>query len=235
MNTKTLSAAILLATFTSVAAFGDVNGNEPAGTMPAESNNGWTSSISVEGFYGSAQEKLYKELDMDELDIGGLSVRYTSRKQTGEIISPEVFGIVSLGGGSLDQTWSSGYYRDELNYELFTMQAAVGANIRVQATDNFSLFAGARIGLALESLDMEATSMNYSSSYWHYDGNEVSLGFLYGVGIGAQLDITEHHGITVGLDYVASTAEPEFDVDGATVKIEAQSYIMLSIGYKYTF
>lgn len=235
MNTKTLSAAILLATFTSVAAFGDVNGNEPAGTMPAESNNGWTSSISVEGFYGLAQEKLYKERDMDELDIGGLSVRYTSRKQTGEIISPEVFGIVSLGGGSLDQTWSYINYREELSYELFTMQAAVGANIRVQATDNFSLFAGARIGLALESLDIEATAMS-SSDYWHVDWNEVNLGFLYGVGIGAQLDITEHHGITVGLDYVASTAEPEFDVDdGDTVKLEAQSYIMLSIGYKYTF
>lgn len=228
---KTLAAATLLAALSSTIAFGDVNETTP------DSSNGWVSAISAEAFYGAGLEKLYKgdlvdeEGDLDELDIGGISVRYTVRKQTTDAVSPEFFGIVSLGGGSLDQTW---YYLDgdvERNYDLFTMQTAVGANIRVQPSDKFSIFAGARVGFSIESLGVEWKDNGIT----YYDKTESAVGFLYGAGIGAQFNFNEHNGMTVGVDYVGSTAEPEFDVYGYTVKAEAQSYVLFSIGYKFTF
>lgn len=221
---KTLAAATLLAALSSTIAFGDVNETTP------DSSNGWVSAISAEAFYGAGLEKLDKN-DLDELDIGGISVRYTGRKQTTDAVSPEFFGIVSLGGGSLDQTW---YYLDgdvERNYDLFTMQTAVGANIRVQPSDKFSIFAGARVGFSIESLGVEWKDNGIT----YYDKTESAVGFLYGAGIGAQFNFNEHNGMTVGVDYVGSTAEPEFDVYGYTVKAEAQSYVLFSIGYKFTF
>lgn len=39
----------------------------------------------------------------------------------------------------------------------------------------------------------------------------------------------------MALDYVGSTAQPEFDIYGEKAEAEKQSYIMLSVGYKYTF
>lgn len=217
---KTLAAATLLAALSSTVAFGDVNETTPA------SSNGWVSAISAEAFYGAGLEKLDKE-DLGELNIGGISVRYTSRKQTADAVSPEFFGIVSLGGGSLDQTWY-GYSNVERNYDLFTMQTAVGANIRVQTSDKFSIFAGARVGFSIESLGVE---YKYNGKTL-YDQTESAVGFLYGAGIGVQFNFDKHNGMTAGVDYVGSTAEPDF---GGGAKAEAQSYVLFSIGYKFTF
>lgn len=217
---KTLAAATLLAALSSTIAFGDVNETAPA------SSNGWVSAISAEAFYGAGLEKLDKD-DLDKLNIGGISVRYTGRKQTTDAVSPEFFGIVSLGGGSLDQTWY-GYRSVEQNYDLFTMQTAVGANIRVQTSDKFSIFAGARVGFSIESLGVEYKRNGIT----YYDKTESAVGFLYGAGIGAQFSFAKHNGTTVGVDYVGSTAEPDFGNFG---KAEAQSYVLFSIGYKFTF
>lgn len=67
----------------------------------------WLGSISVEGFYGAAQKKLRTD-DLDELDISGVSFRYTKTSTESlsktQSIYPEFFGMLTLGGGSLDQT-----------------------------------------------------------------------------------------------------------------------------------
>lgn len=238
-KTKLFTAAAIFGALSSTAALGAVNDWEDPDTTTSYS--GWISSFSVEGFYGAAQEKLFKDFDIDKLDIGGLSIRYTGRMSTTSPVFPELFGITSVGRGTLDQTWHGyGYdpyfgevsYTEELNYELLTAQFAIGANIRFQPTEKFSLFAGVRVGLAYESIDLE-----YKENGWKkYDKTESDVGFLYGIGIGADFNITKHHGITVSVDYVGSTAEPDFDnIDGEKIKSEEQSYVMVSVGYKYTF
>ena len=241
-KTKLFSAAAIFGALSSTAAIGAVNDWDDPDTTTSYS--GWISSFSVEGFYGAAQEKLFKDFDIDKLDIGGLSIRYTGRMSTTSPVFPELFGITSVGGGTLDQTWygygyhpyfGEGSYREELNYDLFSAQFAIGANIRFQPTEKFSIFAGVRVGLDIEYVEYE-----YKYNSYRDQKNNTDVGFLYGIGIGADFNITKHHGITFAVDYVCSTAQPEFEkiyISGShyTVKTEEQSYIMVSVGYKYTF
>jgi len=223
---KILTSIAVLGTLSSTAAFGANTDFSPV----AEGNNGWIPSVSVEAFYGVAMEKLWKEVDLDEVNIGGVNVRFSAIKETSSIVSPEIFGIFSLGGGSLDQTWYGYGAHAEINYDLLTGYVAGGANLRIQATDKISFFVGGRLGLSVGSLDgdYEVVYNGYSESGSESD---TAAGLLYGVGIGVQSNFNEHHGVTLGLDFIGSTAEFEFD----DLKMEKQSYIVFSVGYKYTF
>lgn len=231
MNTKLFTAAAILGALSSTAAIGAVNDGENSGTA---SSSGWVSAISGDLFYGFAQDELIKNSKLDDIDIAGLSVRYTGHLKTDSPIFPEFFGIASFGAGSDDykEYYVGSKETNEYDCDLFSAQFAVGANIRFQPTEKFSLFAGVRVGLAYESIDLE-----YKENGWKkYDKTESEVGFLYGIGVGADFNITKHHGITVSVDYVGSTAEPDFDyIDGEKIKTEKQSYVMVSVGYKYTF
>lgn len=191
----------------------------------------YASALSVEAFYAWANDKMMSE-DLDEVNIGGVSLRYTAANTStslgaGTRIFPEFYGILSIGGGSLEQT--AHYYggRQEWNYDVFTVQAAVGANLRCFVADNFSVFGGVRIGLAYEDVEIEA----YQSGYGSVTESESDVGFLYGIGVGAEWEIRKRHSLTLGLDYIASTAQPDFD----GFELDKQSYIVLSVGYKYRF
>lgn len=204
----------------------------------------YASALSVEAFYAWANDKMTSD-DIDKVDVGGVSLRYAVTNTSTSIgagtrIFPEFYGILSFGGGSLDQTWDRYYYnslfnsvghvRKECNYDVLTVQAAVGANLRCFVTDNFSVFGGVRLGLAYESLEVEL----YESGSGTDKEKESDVGFLYGLGVGAEWEIRKRHSLTLGFDYVASTAQPEFDGD-IQGKPDKQSYLVLSVGYKYRF
>lgn len=208
----------------------------PASGASAQENapgGPWEYSVSVSPFFGWGQKKLDSE-DLDTLDIAGVGVKGSAviRESIlpGAKLFPEIFGLINIGGGSLDQTWY--YYGGsyEQNYDLTTVQAAVGANLRLEIDDRVSVFGGVRAGLAYENLEIEARG-GYSRRTWE----ESDVGLLYGIGFGTDVRINDHSGVTVALDYVGSTAQPEFDISGEKVEAEKQSYIMLSVGYKYTF
>jgi len=223
---KILTSLAVLGTLSSTAVFGANTDFSPV----AEENNGWIPSVSVEAFYGAAMEKLWKEVDLDEVNIGGVNVRYSAIKETSSIVSPEIFGIFSLGGGSLDQTWDVYGSHLEINYDLLTGYVAGGANLRIQASDKISFFVGGRLGLSVGSLDVDYEENGYSESE-----SDTAAGLLYGVGIGVQSNFNEHHGVTLGLDFIGSTAEFKFGDDEMELEMEKQSYIVFSVGYKYTF
>lgn len=201
----------------------------------AAEDSDWLDSISVEGFYGAAQKKLYTD-DLDKLDIGGVSFRYTktcteSLSQT-QGIYPEFFGMLTLGGGSLDQTWYGYGDYEELNYDLFTMQLAAGFNLRCPVSERVSVFAGVRAGIAYENVEVEYNDYNPRTLY---SGEEDALGILYGAEIGADFLVNEKLSLFACMGYVASTARPEFDVYGEKVKLKAQSYMTISLGLRYMF
>lgn len=193
----------------------------------------WEYSVSASPFFGWGQEKLFSN-DLDKLDIAGVGVKASAViKESilpGTKLFPEIFGLVNIGCGSLDQTWY--YYGGsyERNYDLTTVQAAVGANLRLEIDDRVSVFGGIRAGLAYENLEVEAQEEGHR---WTWEESDVGL--LYGIGFGADVRINDHSGVTVALDYVGSTAQPEFDIYGEKAEAKKQSYIMLSVGYKYTF
>lgn len=195
----------------------------------------YRTSVSVEAFYAAATEDAVSSLGLDGADLGGVSARFSAEKQrtiaSGAVIVPEFFGIFSLGLGSEDWTYSGDRAYEDGDYNVLVMQFAVGANLRCYLTESFSLFGGARIGFAYESVDMEFSG--YDSSYGNYSGSadDSDVGFLYGVGVGGQVDFSDFAALVFGIDYVGMTAEPEI----GGIKTDEQAYMMFSIGYKHKF
>lgn len=196
--------------------------------------SGYKTSVSVEAFYAAATEDAVSSLGLDGADLGGVSLRFSAEKQrtiaSGAVIVPEFFGIFSLGLGSEDWTYSGVSVYEDGDYDVLVMQFAVGANLRFYLSDSFSLFGGARIGFAYESVDMEFSGYD---SYGSYSGSadDSDVGFLYGVGVGGQIDFSDSAALVFGIDYVGMTAEPE--VGG--IKTDEQAYMMFSVGYKHKF
>ena len=225
---KTLAACAALILVPASGAFAQENA--PGGP--------WEYSVSVSPFLGWGQKKLFSD-DLDKLDIAGIGVKGSAviRESIlpGAKLFPEIFGLVNIGGGSLDQTRYGYGEREELNYDLTTMQATVGANLRLEINDRVSVFGGVRVGLAYENLEVESRYVAYGYGSYSNSWEEADVGINYGVGFGADVRINDHSGVTVALDYVGSTAQPEFNASGKTFEAEKQSYIMLSVGYKYTF
>lgn len=194
----------------------------------------YRTSVSVEAFYAAATEDAVSSLGLDGADLGGVSARFSAEKQrtiaSGAVIVPEFFGIFSLGLGSEDWTYSGDRAYEDGDYDVLVMQFAVGANLRCYLTESFSLFGGARIGFAYESVDMEFSGYDSSGNY-SGSADDSDVGFLYGVGVGGQVDFSDFAALVFGIDYVGMTAEPE--VGG--IKTEEQAYMMFSIGYKHKF
>ena len=196
--------------------------------------SGYKTSVSVEAFYAAATEDAVSSLGLDGADLGGVSARFSAEKHrtiaSGAVVVPEFFGIFSLGLGSEDWTYSGNTVYGDLDYDVLIMQFAVGANLRCYLTESFSLFGGARIGFAYESVDVEFSGYD---SYGSYSGSadDSDVGFLYGVGVGGQVDLSDFAALVFGIDYVGMTAESE--VGG--IKTDEQAYMMFSIGYKHKF
>ena len=196
--------------------------------------SGYKTSVGVEAFYAAATEDAVSSLGLDGADLGGVSVRFSAEKQrsiaSGAVVVPEFFGIFSLGFGSEDWTYSGYNAYEDGDYDVLVMQFAVGANLRFYLSDSFSLFGGGRIGFAYESVDMEFSGYDSVGSY-SGSADDSDVGFLYGVGVGGQIDFSDSAALVFGIDYVGMTAEPE--VGG--IKTEEQAYMMFSVGYKPTF
>lgn len=190
--------------------------------------------LTVEGFYGSAYKDLFKDSDFGKEDVAGLNVRLTYPMAEPEsVITPEVFFLAGAQGGSVEKSTYVGPYYEKSDVSLFEIHAAVGANLRVTVCDWFSLVGRAQVGLSWESVDMDA-SYNDSVGRGHYKKTESDVGLLYGCGLGAEFKLG-HGVVLLGVDYVGSTAAPEFSIYGEKLKCEKQSYLTYSVGYKFFF
>lgn len=189
-------------------------------------------SVSAKLFYGGAQEKAIKDSEIPRVDIGGLTVEYT-RNLTPYI---DFVAALSIGGGSSEyerteyNSDSYDYYKMRGEVTLFTYEAEVGVNLRAPVSGSFSFFVGPRVGVNALYAEVE---MEEWTSTAHSDKKEsdTDVGFLYGVDVGATISFTEHHGMTFGVGYRASTARPET----SGIKIEDQSWVRVSVGYQFTF
>lgn len=214
-------------------AYSSSRGNAAAGDY-GSAFSGYKTSVSVEAFYAAATEDAVSSLGLDGADLGGVSARFSAEKQrtiaSGAVVVPEFFGIFSLGFGSEDWTYSGYNAYEDGDYDVLVMQFAVGANLRFYLSDSFSLFGGGRIGFAYESVDMEFSGYDSVGSY-SGSADDSDVGFLYGVGVGGQIDFSDSAALVFGIDYVGMTAEPE--VGG--IKTDEQAYMMFSVGYKHKF
>ncbi|MGN0834922.1 MAG: outer membrane protein [Candidatus Spyradosoma sp.] len=206
---------------------------QDADFAPAPAASPWAVSLGAEAFYGTPTKNVFKDdSDFDKIDIGGVNLRCTLKNADLELapgLTPEFFGIVGVGSGSEEvKTYGYGVLEDDDKISVVEAQLAVGANLRWQATEHFSVFAGVRVGLGYLWVEGEDKILNEKH-------DESDVGFLYGAGVGAEWAFNAHHAVTVGYDFVGSTARPKVGSSDEKEKVEAQNYHMFSIGYKYTF
>lgn len=175
-------------------------------------------SLSIKAFYAAALEAPVKGMDnsWSEIDLGGLTAEYEhdfySNSSGGMEFS--CLGALSLGGGYKD-------YQSLGEITLVTVEAEFGVNLRGNIGNGVSLFVGPRLGLNLLYANVE---LDY---YYHEEEDESKFGVLYGADAGVDIRLGDHSGLSLGVGYRASTAEP--------LDIEAQSWVRFSVGYKYTF
>ncbi len=216
--------------FAALAAFCSVPAFAQEAAVPAPANDsGWNHSVGIELFYGTPTDDLADGVG-EKVEIGGFNVRYTVKAESllkSDAFVPEFFAIAGFGYGEYDETFYYPFASAKVEADVSQAQLAVGANLRWQATESFSAFVGARIGLGYLSVD--ATTKLDGRKF--FDDDDSDVGFLYGVGVGVEYAFNEHHAITLGYDFVGSTAEPKV----GDTKIEEQNYHMFSVGYKYTF
>lgn len=191
-------------------------------------------SISGESFFAAATKKL--DDDFKRVNLWGANVRYSYETAqsvvVGALVVPEFYGIAGFGYGSQSKSYSetATTYPGTTKADALLVQLAGGANLRCHVNEQFSVFGGVRAGFAYESVKVEQKSPYFSS----ISEREDDIGFLYGVGAGAELKLSEQGSLTFGIDYLASTAQPDFsgDIEG---KVDKQAYVVFSIGAKFTF
>lgn len=195
-----------------------------------------TMGLSIEGFYGSAQKDLLKEIKgLDKVDVAGINARMTyPMTNTDSVLVPELFFLAGIQGGSVEE---SAYYLNgdysKYDFSLVEFHAAVGGNLRLAVCDWFSLVGRVQVGLSWESVEADNS---YREGYSHgsYNKTESDIGLLYGCGLGAEFKIGQG-ALVLGADYIGSTAAPEFSDEGEKFKCEKQSYVTYSVGYKFFF
>lgn len=214
-------------------------------SSPQSDTGYWKFSLGAEAFYALALDDIYDEdgADSEKIDVYGVNVRFSMRGAG--TVAPEFFALVGVGAGSADQKYSDEYYSGKVEYDLFEMHVAVGANLRWNITDSFSVFGGAQVGIVSQKVDVKDTWTEYwdDESYSESDKTKFdddTIGLRCGVGVGAEWNITENHALRIGADYIYSTARPscKYDYGDGEVektKLDRQSYVVFSVGYQYTF
>lgn len=235
-TTAALVAAIALAATSAIAGAAVRPAQKQKGVRPAqEQYDNVTHSLTFEAFYGFACDDLYDDDGYSiDADIFGPQVRYTVTPKKafvfdGHIVQPEFFALAGLGVGEGSD--------NGVDVTVANVCASVGASIKMDVSDSVSAFARAQVGFAYEAINADGHYGKYD-----FDTTEGDLGVLYGVGAGVEIALRDKtpsskfaHSVTIGIDYIGSTAALEFDVGPYSVEADEQSYIVLSVGYRLDF
>ena len=204
-------------------------------------------SLSVETFYGAAQKDLLKIYDekLGKTDIAGVNIIFSKTLQSGIVLPnsqrvvPEFFGMFSVGTGSesVSYTEASNSWRRtiKLDADILTVSALGGADLRWWITDNFSVTGGVKLGLNYTDLTgtLVYRETGYETDRFSVGSNDV--GFVYGIGVGGAYKFNKNHSVEFGLDYMSFGTQHKFHAWTDSERVKKQSYVMVSLGYKYTF
>lgn len=194
-------------------------------------------AFSVEAFYGMANKDLLKKdgYKLDETDIVGLNVKYSHLHNQalvlqGITITPEFYGMLSFGQGSEDSSYNVLGYYAKLDAEITTMQLSGGVNLRATLSEEWDVFVGANLGLNYANLNCEFEDIDDKASLGEND-----IGFSYSIGVGGEYKFAPGHALVLSANYTGSTAQPKIRLGDESYKMEKQSYLLFSVGYKYSF
>lgn len=217
-------------------------------------------SVGVDAFYASACDELVKRKDnpfydkaIDGIDLygGNLRVGIEFPELFGtSLITPEFFVVAGYGYGdesySESEYYSGGWWSDKYDYTSTMFHVALGAAVRFALIENLELSLNARIGFCNSKLKYENEYSDYYADEYYYESeseSESDTGLLYGIGAGIAWTFAENHRISLNVDYIGTTAQPEFDYyektyegfEKRTLEVEKQSYVFFSAGYQFVF
>jgi len=203
-------------------------GEASVANEPATSATEYVRSWAAEAFWATSDTTFWGK----HMDMGGLNFRYYIRQRspadTAQSLSPEFFlhAGAGLGGGSCG---SGGYgdHRDDAAYTFVHFIGMMGANLRYNINERFSLYIGARMGLDWLYFDADTGYVDEDNS--KDNGND--LGWIYGFGLGADVAFTKNFSLSLGVEHLNSSAQPK--VWGA--EIPKQEYLVYSVGVKFAF
>ncbi len=203
------------------------------GITPPESDSSvFLQSASLKVFYGAGLKKPIKDVEVPRVDLVGVTAEY--EWELNRYI--DFVAALSFGGGSSDYERTeydiASYYKEKAEVKLSTYELEVGANFTVPIGKRFAFFVGPRVGANLLYADVDWKAYNSGTGRSaHMRRSNTDFGFLYGVDLGATISFTKHHGMTFGVGYRASTAQPEAGGE----KIDEQSWVRVSLGYRFSF
>lgn len=179
-------------------------------------------SFSIKGFYGLALEDNPLEdigsVNADRADLYGIVADFTwSIPNEENIVVPEL--CLSIGAGYGLSEIDGGWYYYDGEVDIYSVNALLGLNLRINAGEYVSFYFGPRIGINYLRLHVE----------WGYaEDNEDDIGSIYGGEAGINFNFTPNASLTLGVSYLASEAKPYSDVN-------EQSWVMFSVGYRHNF
>lgn len=224
-NCKNYAAAIAaLALFPAAGMFAQSDSDMAESDLMETPESSGASSLSVKATYSLATEDFVAD---ESVDLMGVTLEYTKRfGSSTSVVQPEFLVSLGFGYGTEDfdvyvYHWY-GSHSDHLDLDVYSVNLALGVNLRFNLGDSVSLWLGPRVGSNFMYLDYELSGCSEGGS-----DNDSDFGFLYGGEFGLDINFTPHQTLTFGVGYLASTATPE--------DIEEQSYVQFSVGYKYTF
>lgn len=213
-------------------------------------------SVGAEIFQAFAREDIfddYRGRNIDKIDLTGANVKisYTLPHKDTEIFDTEFFGLMGFATGSNSISTSdqinatNGRTTNDFDTDVSMFQMLVGVNLRYTVSERVSVFGGVKVGFGYfdVSTDAETETLTVNNGEIERTRNRRTagnsdIGINYGLGVGVDFAITENHAITLGLDYLASTARPEINTGGNNnddIKMNKQSYGIISLGYRYNF
>lgn len=157
-------------------------------------------------------------------DMVGANLKFGANQTLSESFSYDLYLFNGYSFGESEYLCEDRFWTYWSEYGVLFAEISFGANIRWHISNNFSIYAGARIGGGMLYIE----DANYDS--------EAGLGLAYGFSAGGQWSFNKHHAITFGYSFVGSTAESEINTfANHSITVGKQSFNTFSFGYKYTF
>ena len=231
LRTVTILAILPLLASPALAAINDMEDdweyNETATTATTARSSREVPSLTKAYRRASAAEVFYGSDESDnDVDIWGATFRETvcweDTSVQGTPVLPECFAILRVGAG--EESWAYGEY--ESTATMFLVTLGVGGGFRAEISSYFSVFVRGEIAVAFEHVEYDR-----DCDGWHdYASSDTDVGLLLGVGVGVQLNIGDHSGVFVAVDWLKTSCDA-FKRLGAD-KLEYTTY---SIGYVWSF
>ncbi len=200
-------------------------------------SDSWTRSanfhVGISAFYGLAlEDNFFKgEDDGMALNLYGFSIDLAYTLAQGSFFGVELAAKLDFGYGEDDVkesgTYSDWSWSDKYELSTFMWNVAGGVNFFIDSSHlRFSI--GPRIGqcwMRVREKEKYYDSDFGSESYSH---SRIHDGIIFGAQAQMAVKLTEHNALTFDVGYMYTTALPNY-------YCRDQQYLLLGLGYKYSF